>query len=359
MKQRVFVIQSVPASILSKSNASQAAYNFCRKLIDVGIFDYTLSIVPADIKICSRDCVKDDAVEYLDFRIFEVLRFVKYISVLVNDMLCVLKCASANKIWFYNITKTNFLAYVILRFLLRKSVFVIIADHSPNASWWSLSNCMEWVLAKASGIISLSSRAYPLNENLIVIPGIESFDKKMLLPRKNKSPRKSFLFSGLLSNVTGIEMALKIFSKTDAVDLIVTGKKIDLVEEYALAYQNIKYLGFLEYDEYLDVLKSVDYCLSFRDPSLAENIYNFPSKVIEYMAYGKSVISTIVYPELDGMMYHTVSFDECEIMALIKRLSFHDSIPAEGLLDNIEKIHEHFSLSTWASSIVKIEGDSL
>lgn len=93
-----------------------------------------------------------------------------------------------------------------------------------------------------------------------------------------------------------------------------------IVEEYAHKYPNIIYKGFYEkFDDYIHLLQSIDYTLSLRNPNSPVNHYNFPSKILETLAYNKIVISTVKYPELDKINYIVVPYSEIDLRESIKK----------------------------------------
>jgi len=63
------------------------------------------------------------------------------------------------------------------------------------------------------------------------------------------------------------------------------------VEALAGADPRIRYLGFLERDELLERLRRSLVLVNPRPAGRPENRYNFPSKILEYLATGRPVIS--------------------------------------------------------------------
>ena len=105
-----------------------------------------------------------------------------------------------------------------------------------------------------------------------------------------------YMYAGVLEPVTGIDMLLEAFSKNKAENLrlYISGKGTlsNMVEEYSKRDFRIIYLGCPPYGEYLDNLSKADVLVNPRNMSLPENANNFPSKIMEYLATGKSIIST-------------------------------------------------------------------
>ena len=66
----------------------------------------------------------------------------------------------------------------------------------------------------------------------------------------------------------------------------------DRVSEVAENDKRIKYLGFVSDKRYYEVLSNADVLINPRNMELLQNQNNFPSKVLEYLATGREVIST-------------------------------------------------------------------
>ena len=64
------------------------------------------------------------------------------------------------------------------------------------------------------------------------------------------------------------------------------------VEDAVKQDGRITYLGCVPYEEYLSNLKQADVLVNPRNMNLPENENNFPSKIMEYLATGKPIIST-------------------------------------------------------------------
>lgn len=127
----------------------------------------------------------------------------------------------------------------------------------------------------------------------------------------------SFMYSGLLESVTGIDLLLEAFMNTDIdAKLLISGKgSLDQeVIKYSQLDNRIEYLGYLEYEQYMKKLKEVDVLVNPRNMNLEENQNNFPSKIMEYLATGKLILSTkfIGYETFD----ENITFAESSIESL-------------------------------------------
>lgn len=113
--------------------------------------------------------------------------------------------------------------------------------------------------------------------------------------QRNKSVTR-FMYSGILEQVTGVDLLLEAFSGMNGNDkeLWISGKGslYKLVSEYTKKDLRIHYLGMVRYEEYLEKLKKADVLINPRNMNLPENENNFPSKIMEYISTGKTIVST-------------------------------------------------------------------
>lgn len=105
-----------------------------------------------------------------------------------------------------------------------------------------------------------------------------------------------FLYAGTLEPVTGIDLLLDAFDGLSGhqFQLWISGKGslLETVKGAAKKDGRIRYLGCPCYKEYLNNLERADILINPRNMALPENRNNFPSKIMEYLATGKEIIST-------------------------------------------------------------------
>ena len=71
------------------------------------------------------------------------------------------------------------------------------------------------------------------------------------------------------------------------------GKECDeLIRKYAFNNPRIDYRGLVPQEEYRKVIAEADILVNPRNMNYIQNQYNFPSKVIEYLASGRRIVST-------------------------------------------------------------------
>ena len=104
------------------------------------------------------------------------------------------------------------------------------------------------------------------------------------------------MYAGILEPVTGIGHLIQAFQQIQNKDirLFISGRGSmkGMIEKAEKEDSRIVYLGCTSYPEYMNNLKKADILINPRDMNLLENQYNFPSKIMEYLATGKKIIST-------------------------------------------------------------------
>jgi glycosyltransferase involved in cell wall biosynthesis len=164
-------------------------------------------------------------------------------------------------------------------------------------------------IRKSSGIIAmtpqLAEKLAPTHSPLI-IPAIQNLKYNPTLSKGSDLGDKSFtiVYTGRLAENYGINLLLDAFIQANRTDwqLIITGwgDQESIVCNYSLKYPQIKFLGFIKHEELLDLYNKADVLVNPRLTSSALASLSFPSKIVDYLATGKPVISTNL-PVLDDI----------------------------------------------------------
>lgn len=348
--KRALICTIVPNDLVHLLNSPQAANTFCFDLIKGGCFDTVYSIVPPSY--CDDRIQSNKVVRYFT-RKRRKNRFAVLFDTILSNVSCSLFARSSDSIWFYNIVKTNLLCYLLLRYVFRRKTYVILLDHTPTKNKLSFQYYIPHLIKKSYGVISLSSRTDITHPNMDCIAGIVPADKLRKEIRKNDKKLK-FLFSGILGKHTGFDLAIEVFKQMIDCELYVTGFG-DLSGIDFEGYENIHYLGYLPYDEYLQLYDMVDVCLSFRNPSFAENKNNFPSKILEYFSYNKIVVSTVNYPELIDFKYFICNYTLESIKNTIDGIVLLSMTELLEFRNNSSVLINNFSESRWIEAFTNIE----
>jgi glycosyltransferase involved in cell wall biosynthesis len=350
----LFISQIVPDSLVEKLNCSPAANNFCMKISATKHFQKHISIPPLNVTKKFKEEDKDRNILYYTFRFLPHVSMLRYINSIMENIwlyFYILKSEQQN-IWYYNIFPGDILSYWLLKIFSRKHIYVLLADFNSSRYPKLLSELILFSLKKAKGVISLSGRCYSVNSNFHCIPGIIMSDQIRFANRPNNI-RKKFLLSGTLNRNLGLFMAIDSFKLIPDVELIISGRINESDKLLLKNYDNIKYTGFTDsYVEYCEILNQTDFILSFRDPDAPVNFYNFPSKILEALSLNIPVISTIKYPELEGINYLYVEYDVNSIVRLIKKIVKGEM---EILNNSIEVIENKFSEKIWIAKFNELE----
>lgn len=129
---------------------------------------------------------------------------------------------------------------------------------------------------------------------------------QMLQPRKEGPFR--VVYTGALARWSGADFLLDIVEKCNRPDVrfIVCGK-VEPGEADALSQcPNVELRGYVSERELQEICEDADAFLNIRDPRLGDNILNYPSKLPQYMAYGKPVVSnrlSSLAPDYDRLLF--------------------------------------------------------
>lgn len=200
-------------------------------------------------------------------------------------------------------------AWLMLPFMAKrrnKRSIVIVADYSESVSYNNIpgklyAKLQLWSMRQFDTVVGLSKRVRDkLQEEqqfILMEGGIdeELYNAFSYKPHEKGTPI-TFMYSGLLDRVTGVNLLLEAMKQVKRQDirLLISGKGEleDSVREAARADSRICFLGHLPYEEYIRRLQGADVLINPRDMSLPENQNNFPSKIMDYLASGKPIIST-------------------------------------------------------------------
>lgn len=183
---------------------------------------------------------------------------------------------------------------------------VILADYSERESYGNpLMKFYAWIqrqsMRRFDTVIGLSPnirRKLRKEQHFILMEG--GIDRALLETFRYRPHREGqptvFLYAGLLSRVTGVDILLEAMRriKRQEIRLIITGKGDleDKVRQAAAEDERILFRGHLSYEEYVEQLQEADILVNPRNMELPENQNNFPSKIMDYLASGKPIIST-------------------------------------------------------------------
>jgi hypothetical protein len=301
---------------ISDPRISQAGTNYQLKLIEQLNPEVAFSLAPifsrkkdwnydeySNVKSINNQSTLPGKLNYLYRFVFDTIH-----------LLLGIKRAKIKDVFFYNIDRQNIASIILSKFLLRKKVFIIVADYSNYDNKGLFDKCSNWLVKRVNGAIVFNSNI-KVNKNQQTLPGL--LDENRIVHAPETEINNNVLLSGSLGKTTGLEIALEAFSKKHNFNLFITGRPYGysgdefnvLIDKYSSKHTNIQYLGLLDYEEYLAIVDKCSLALSLRNPKDVEHQFNFPSKILEYLSRSKFVISSIKYEDMpDDFMFHT-NFD--------------------------------------------------
>lgn len=360
---RIFFTHILPEGLIRKHGLSFAACNFSFNLMSGGGFDKVYSTMGTYIG------GQMDTEEYLDDR-FDLVynqglrsmgKIGRMLANLSEQWTIFRKIPKVSSIWLYNISTLNVFLYILLR-LFKRSVLVnvIELDFTPPTKAFSKPRLFLRMLNNAHGVIKLADSPLFTNGNSVCLAGVtpkEDCTAPMIV-----EPKMDFLLSGELQpEISSIPIILDAFVQVPECNLHITGQWCDmeLMNGYTSKYPNIKYHGVLSFDEYLDMLHSVTFQLSLRNPDWGDNSCNFPSKVIEALLHNRIVISTIRYNQIDGIEYFESFRSVDSFVEILKKLQKLDSSVLMKYANQGQNVADRFSTAVWNYWMTTIENRKL
>lgn len=363
MKNSIYLPGIVPMKDVEKYKTSQAATNFNRNIISTGYFSQVISIPP--IIVDGRFKSHYDTELGIQYHIIRrhgsstIGRLLDAIEENIWLIHKILKSTERN-VWYYNIDPVGALSFEFLRLFTNKRVFVLLADFNPSRNKGIKGKIIMHCLKKANGILSLSARCKGINKNQRIIPGIIKANK---VTRKCDEfhNNRTFLLSGYLNNNNGLQMALEVFKEVHNATLYLSGVIAPglnaMVDSYTSKYPNIIYKGYYSnYEDYLELLHSCDFVLSLSDLAQPVNQYNFPSKILEALSYGKIVVSANTFEELEGINYIKCDYTKQSIMECVESLiSGNRMTEIRKCQSNAEAILNKYTEHVWIQTFETLE----
>ncbi len=356
---RIFWTCILPEQLIGQYKLSFAGCNFSFNLISGGGFDHVYSMMPLFVGgEMDPSAFTDNRFELIYDNLRKRRGIWQKLAVLKEQWTIFRKIPRKASLWFYNINTLNALLFILLK-LFKPSVQlnVIVLDFIPVAKGWGLNNIYIRLINSADGRICLANSTRFKKENAAILPGVTSISHKRF--PKIEILQKKFLLSGYLSEeIAQLSLVLNTFSQLPECELYVTGSNgnENLLKEYSKQYSNIHWYGQLPFTHYMELLHKITFQLSTRDPKALENQCNFPSKVIEALLHNRIIISTIHYPQLNGIRYIEVESTNKTFMRGIRSILEMSDDTLLSYANQGEVIYRAFNAHQWNKIMSNIEG---
>lgn len=205
----------------------------------------------------------------------------------------------------YNYYYINFLILFFAKTMHIKTALIIADGHTEERENKTLLIMIRKYIAEKV------KRDYLKFDKLIILSRIlykkiEHKDKILfqgainVLMFKNFALRQNtklnIMYSGFLDKSTGVDLWVKAISQINNknIEYVFTGwgPLSELIKKLSVKNTNILYRGFVSREEYYRMLNESDIVVNPRNMNLLDNKENFPSKMLEYLASGRVILST-------------------------------------------------------------------
>lgn len=352
---RIFLTHILPEHLVAEYRLSFAACNFSRNLMSGGGFDKVYSIMPLFV-YGEMETFEEPDNELVYSSLRRKGRVIAKFATFIEQMSVFLRINRHDTLWLYNVGILNVLLILLLKLFKPKvKIYAIELDFTPPTRMFCAMSFYLYLLNHIDGVIKLADSPLFTNKNSVCLAGVTPY-KGNDTPTINK-PTMEFLLSGVLQpNISSLPFILEAFANVSNCILHITGSSDSKqLQEYTNMYPNIIYHGVLPFDTYLDLLHGVTFQLSLRNPDWGDNQCNFPSKIIEALLHNRIIISTIHYPQIEGIRYiETVR----SVEGFEKTLRQIKSMREEELMkyaNQSELVQQKFNPSVWNNWMTRIE----
>ena len=357
--KRIFVTHLLPRHLIAQHGLSFAANNFSCNLISGGGFDQVFSLMP--LFVGGRLDESAFAEEQYTLIYQQSLRrngwLGRHLASLCEQWQIFRQIPFGASVWFYNLTIHNAFLFLLLKFFQRKTQLnFIVLDLTPPFYMFSKNRLFLMLINGAHGRICLSHSELFQMDHSAVLPGVIGMDVNKISPLTRRNNR--FLLCGVMNEtISQTSMVLRTFAQLPQCELHITGMPDDedSVKDFAAKYPNIIYHGILTSEDYLELLHQITFVLSTRDPNSPENRCNFPSKILEALFYNRVVISTMKYPQLEGINYFEAPSEMDSFRDSIGQIVQKDDEKLARFMNQSELIYKRFNAGVWNETMEDIE----
>ncbi len=247
---------------------------------------------------------------------------------------------------FYNIT---YFLFGLFEKVVRKGgkPLLIVADHGHSSSCTNFKRKMyayacEYEFKKFEKVIILSAETkikFRKNAQISVMEGGIKFSAFENFAPPKRLDAMHYTSTGNLKPLLGIDNILSTVSKSKRNDFVFTfsgrGDSVPVIEEVSKSDKRVICKGFLSREEYSKMMDETNVFVSARNMEFEKNNNSFPSKILEYLATGRIIISTR-FPGYKKFENNIIFYDGSD-EALLKLM--------DELAENYEELAEKYYVS--------------
>lgn len=181
---------------------------------------------------------------------------------------------------------------------------LILADHGHSSVCKNIKSKIyakicEHEFKKFDKVIQLSAETkvkFKKCADRMVLEGGINYDEFAHYEMPIRGNILHYTSTGSLKPLLGVDMLLRTIALRKCDDFIFTfsgrGESVSDIERVAQKDSRVEYKGFLSRSEYSKMMSETNVFVSARNMEFEKNNNSFPSKILEYLATGRMIIST-------------------------------------------------------------------
>ena len=247
---------------------------------------------------------------------------------------------------------------------LGASVILILADFTEPEEYRSLvrktlAHMCKIDMKKYDSYVLLSigyMKSLGNKDNRILVQGgiDEAILGRFSIPKLNGI--LTYYYSGLLSEENGVLNMVEAFEAIENADirLVISGKGSleHYIRKKCSQDRRITYIGYVNNEQYYKLLENAHILINPRNMEIPQNKNNFPSKIMEYLASGRMIISTKFpsWQTFEGEIHYCDSNTDSICSAMIAVNESYNSEYLNVFNKNTE-VAKHYSWQSQAKRI--------
>ena len=246
-------------------------------------------------------------------------------------------------------------------------VVAILSDTPPfqGKDWlYRPTRILEWLVVHyVPGAVVFSGhvrdRFRPNRPTIRMV--LPPFPDLLAMPESLPNPdTRVAYFAGTTAEVSGADLLLKaiqhIHDPTYSFWFSGRGPLDEAIREEARSDKRITHWGFVSREQYRELLQQANVLVNPRPTRLPENRYNFPSKLMEYMAAGRPIISTATSDIAEHYLGEIVLLEDETPEGLARLICEVCAWPLERKIASGEKARARVRNETWEAQAQRILG---
>ena len=246
----------------------------------------------------------------------------------------ILECVDRDTIViFYNV---NYSLFGLYEAVVKKGgkPLLILADHGHSSACKNIKRKIyammcEHEFKKFDKVIQLSAETkvkFKNDADRMVLEGGINYDEFKHYEMPVRRGKLYYTSTGSLKPLLGVDMLLKTIAESKRKDFVFTfsgrGESVPDIEKAAQIDTRIVCKGFLSRKEYSEMMSQTNVFVSARNMEFEKNNNSFPSKILEYLATGRIIVS-IKFPGYQKFQKSIIFYNgtEDELLSIMDKIA--------------------------------------